>query len=214
MALTLIAVLAGYAYLHGIGQPPSYRVLVATHDLPRGHVLSAEDLDPAQVPLPDSMAAGVLQADDAAAAVGAQLAEPLHTGVPLLRAQLAGPSTAPAGYQRVAFPIGSEHASSGHINQGDVVRVYVTHDRGKAEARTDLALDRATVSNLGYDDSFFGNAGAQTDASGGSAGAAGKLAWIEVQVASDQAQQFIQTISSGDPDVAVLGADGADPGQP
>lgn len=84
--------------------------------------------------------------------VGQRLAEPVHAGIPLLEAQLAGPTEVVPGFQRVALPVGPEHAAGGRMNVGDTVRIYVTANRGKADARTVVGLEQAVVSAVGYQD--------------------------------------------------------------
>jgi hypothetical protein len=206
----MVAALAGgLAYLNGATGPTTYPVLIAAHDLPRGSVIAPNDFTPERVALPDTMAAQVLPAMAAQTVVGQRVGEVVHAGVPLLQAQIAGPTDAVPGYQRIAFPVGPEHAAGGRLNVGDSVRVYVTADRGKSDARTTVALDSGLVSAVGYQDVGL------TPSSSPDAGiqrSQGKLAWMEVLVADSHAGEFLQALAVGDPDVAVLPPAGTDQG--
>jgi flagella basal body P-ring formation protein FlgA len=104
VALMLTAGLGGFAYVNGAGQVPTYAVLVAARELPRGAVVGTGDLQPQRVALPEAMAAAALPSSALPEVVGQRLVEPLHAGVPVLRAQLAGPADLVPGYQRIAFP--------------------------------------------------------------------------------------------------------------
>jgi Flp pilus assembly protein CpaB len=84
VGLMLAALAGGLAYVNGVGQQPTYPVLIATHDLPRGSVIAADDVVPERVALPDSMAALTFPASAASTVVGQRLAETAHAGVPLL----------------------------------------------------------------------------------------------------------------------------------
>jgi hypothetical protein len=204
VALMVAALFGGFAYLNGVGQQPTYPVLIATRELPRGAVIAGDDFQPQRVALPEAMAQVVVPASGLSRVVGQRLAEPVHTGVPLLDLQLASDTQLVPGFQRVAFPVGPEHAAGGRLDVGDPVRVYVTTDRGKPDAHTVVALDRAVVSAVGYQDTGFGSnatGGAATDAA---RTPRGKLAWVEVLVDDAHAEAAVQALATGDVDVAVL----------
>src|SRR5947209_7606304 len=88
VGLMLAALVGGLAYVDGVGQPPTYPVLIAAHDLARGSVIGGGDFLPERVALPDSMAALAVPASSAPSVVGQRLGEPVHAGVPLLQAQV------------------------------------------------------------------------------------------------------------------------------
>jgi hypothetical protein len=204
LGLMVASILGGLAYLNGMGQQPTYPVLVATRNLPRGALVSSDDFQPQRLALPDSMASLAVPASAQSQLSGKRLSEPVHSGVPLLEPQLAGPTEVEPGFQRLAFPVGPEHAAGGRLNVGDTVRVYVTTDRGKPGARTSIGLDLAVVSGVGYSDvGLASSGGAGTDTA---RRARGKLAWIEVLVHDANAGEFLQVLASGDPDVTVLPA--------
>jgi Flp pilus assembly protein CpaB len=202
VALMLAALIGGLGYVNGVGQPPTYPVLMAAHDLARGSVIGGGDFVPERVALPDSMAALTVPATSAAEVVGQRLAEPVHAGVPLLQAELATQTELVPGFQRIAFPIASEHAAGGRLNVGDSVRVYVTADRGKSNAHTTVTLDHARISAVGYQDVGLASTNGSSDA--GAQRTQSKLAWVELLVEDDRAAEFVQTMASGDPDIAVL----------
>lgn len=204
VGLMLSALIGGLAYVNGVGQQPTYPVLIAAHDLPRGSVIAGGDLVPERVALPESMAPLVAPATAAPAVVGQRLAETVHAGVPLLEGQLASQTAVVPGFQRISFPVASEHAAGGQVSVGDAVRVYVTTDRGKLNARTSVGLDRAVVSAVGYQDVGLASTGNSSDTAAQRPPA--KLAWVELLVDDSHAAEFVQTLAAGDPDVAVLPA--------
>ena len=209
VGLMLGALIGGLAYMNGVGQQPTYPVLIAAHDLPRGAVIATGDFVPERVALPESMATLAAPADAAPGLVGQRLAETVHAGVPLLEGQLASQTEVVPGFQRISFPVASEHAAGGQVSIGDSVRVYVTTDRGKPSARTGVALDRAVVSAVGYQDIGLASTGGSSDAAVQRPPA--KLAWVELLVDDGRAAEFVQTLASGDPDVAVLPASTSSP---
>src|SRR5438067_714052 len=146
LSLMVAALLGGLAYLNGIGQQPTYPVLIAARDLPRGAAVTSSDFQPQRVALPDAMASASVPASALSRVVGQRVAEPVHAGIPLLEAQVAGPTEVVPGFQRVALPVGPEHAAGGRMNVGDTVRIYVTTNRGKADARTVVGLEQAVAS--------------------------------------------------------------------
>jgi Flp pilus assembly protein CpaB len=204
VGLMLAALVGGLAYVNGVGQQPTYPVLIAAHDLPRGSVIAAGDFVPERVALPESMATLAAPADAAPGVSGQRLAERVHAGVPLLEGQLASQTEVVPGFQRISFPIASEHAAGGQMSIGDAVRVYVTTDRGKPNARTSVALDRALVSAVGHQDIGLASTGGSSDTATQRAPA--KLAWVELLIDDGHAAEFVQTLALGDPDVAVLPA--------
>jgi hypothetical protein len=209
VGLMLSAFLGGLAYVNGVGQQPTYPVLIAAHDLPRGSIIAGGDFVPERVALPESMARLVAPTAAAPGLVGQRLAETVHAGVPLLEGQLAGQTEVVPGFQRISFPVASEHAAGGRMSIGDSVRVYVTSDRGKPGARTSLALDRASVSAVGYQDAGLAASGSSSDVAAQRSPA--RLAWVELLVDDEHAAGFVQTLASGDPDVAVLPASPSSP---
>src|SRR5207302_5041505 len=60
LPILIAALLGGLAYLNGVGQQPTYAVLMPARDLPRGAVLSTDDFVPQRVALPDTMAAATM----------------------------------------------------------------------------------------------------------------------------------------------------------
>jgi hypothetical protein len=202
LGLMVAALLGGMAYLNGVGQQPTYPVLMAAHDVPRGAIVTSNDFQPQRVALPDSLASAAVPASELSRVVGQRLAEPVHAGVPLLAAQMAGPAELVPGFQRVAFAVGPEHAAGGRLDSGDTVRVYVTTSRGKPDARTIVGLDHVVVSAVGYQDNGLASSG--TVGADAAQRSRGKLTWLEVLVDDAHAGDFLQALASGDPDVTVL----------
>src|SRR5437660_3762374 len=116
VGLMLSALIGGLAYVNGVGQQPTYPVLVAAHDVQRGSVIAGGDFVPERVALPESMASLVAPAGAAPEVVGQRLAETVHAGVPLLSSQIAGQTEVVPGFQRISFPIGSEHDAGGQMS--------------------------------------------------------------------------------------------------
>ena len=201
LSLMVAALLGGLAYLNGIGQQPTYAVLIAVRDLPRGAAVTSSDFQPQRVALPDAMASASVPASALSRVVGQRVAEPVHAGIPLLEAQVAGPTEVVPGFQRVALPVGPEHAAGGRMNVGDTVRIYVTTNRGKADARTVVGLEQAVVSAVGFQDAGLASS---TGTAENVQRSRGKLVWIEVLVDDAYAGGFLQVLAAGDPDVAVL----------
>jgi Flp pilus assembly protein CpaB len=196
------ALVGGLAYLNGVGQQPTYPVLMPARDLPRGTVLSTDDFVPQRVALPDTMATATVPSSAQAQIAGQRLAEPVHAGVPLLESQLAGPTQIVPGLVRVALPVPPEHAAGGQLDVGDDVRIYVTTNRGKPDAHTSVGLERAVISAVGFADT--GLASSASTSADSTQRPRGKLAWIEVLVPDAHAADFVQALADGDPDVAVL----------
>src|SRR6266851_1835362 len=187
LGLMLAALLGGMAYLNGVGQQPTYPVLMTAHDVPRGAIVTSNDFQPQRVALPDSLASTAVPASELSRVVGQRLA---------------GPAELVPGFQRVAFPVGPEHAAGGRLDTGDTVRVYVTTSRGKPDARTMVGLDHVVVSAVGYQD--IGIASSGTIGADAAQRSRGKLTWLEVLVDDAHAGDFLQALASGDPDVTVL----------
>src|SRR5438105_3200036 len=89
VGLMLAALIGGLAYVNGVGQQPTYAVLIAAHDLPRGSVIASGDFIPERVALPESMAPLAVPAAGAPELLSQRLAERVPAGVPLLQGQLA-----------------------------------------------------------------------------------------------------------------------------
>src|ERR1700687_3238640 len=77
VGLMVAALLGGLAYLNGAGQQPTYPVLVAAHELPRGACVVSNDSQQQRVAFPDSMAAIAVPASAVSRIAGQRLAEPV-----------------------------------------------------------------------------------------------------------------------------------------
>jgi Flp pilus assembly protein CpaB len=115
-------------------------VVVATHDLKAGSVVTAQDVEVARMH-EDSVPAGALSNVDNA--VGQYVGWPLTSGEPILsralRSQRSGAAVlagldVPAGYRAVAVPVQPAAAVGGMLSRGDRVDVYATPLPGRDTA--------------------------------------------------------------------------------
>jgi Flp pilus assembly protein CpaB len=178
-------------------------VLVATRDLPAGAILVASDLAVAQVRVDDAIYAAAIPAEQLSALVGRQLAEPVHAQQLLVGPQVAGRPRLGAGQMAVTIPVTSKTAAGGRIRPGDQVKVLATLNKGKADTRTAVVLDRATVYDVGHDDQLSVVNTASADA-GGRPAVLGPLASLTLVVTEEQALQLASARWNGDLDVALL----------
>lgn len=130
--LGFIGVLTGLAALRP--STPTWQALVASADLPAGHVLSASDLRQVALTAAVHPATAVVQADEA---VGRALAGPVAAGETMLTTRLVGPGLlGPDARNLVAMPLRLEDPEEvAFLRPGDLVDV--------------LAADRASVTGAG-----------------------------------------------------------------
>src|SRR5947209_7462194 len=100
----VLCLTAGFAYIGGLGKPATYSVLVVTRQVPRGAVITADDVQPRTVALPEELGNSAISADAIGQVVGQRSVETLHVGAPVLNGQLAGPGDQVPGLVRIAFP--------------------------------------------------------------------------------------------------------------
>lgn len=178
-------------------------VLVARRDLPAGATIGTADLAVAQVRLDDTLYAAALPATEQAALAGKQLAEPVHAGQILVRAQVAGPSRLAPDQLAITIAVKTETAAGGALRPGDAVRVFLTQNKGKPDSRTSVVLDRVTVYSVGHDERLT-----MTNPNGATAGTTatdtGPLTSLTLIVTPDQALQLANAKWNGDLDVALL----------
>src|SRR5689334_11030037 len=134
-----LAVLSVLALLVGLAAvvPETQSVLQATHDLPAGTVVQANDIAAVRVRVPDNMAQAAYTATASDQLVGHRVAVHVAAGEMLTQAQFATQhvSVAP-GRVQLTISVESYTASAGVIGPGDVVVVY-------ASARQASAIDTA-----------------------------------------------------------------------
>lgn len=122
--LTAAAVASG---LHAVTSPPlaTTPVLTASHDLPAGTVLAADDLEPTGFPA-ESVPSGA-----SADPIGRTLAAPLRRGEPVTDVRLVGPGLTAAERDVVALPIRIPDAGAVELlTVGDRIDLIATDPQG------------------------------------------------------------------------------------
>ena len=175
-------------------------LLVATRDLPAGSELAAEDLGVARVRVDDAIYQAALPAAELAGLVGKQLADPVHAGQLLGRAQLSSRPRLGPDQMALTIAVSPETAAGGRLREGDAVQVLLTTNKGKPEARTAVVLPRATVYDVGHDQRV---AVVNTELADRSA-AQGAAKWLTLVVTQEQALQLAQATWAGELGVALL----------
>jgi hypothetical protein len=87
------------------------------------------------------------------------------------------------------------------VRPGDAVRVLLTTNKGKPEARTTVVLARATVHDVGYDDR---GAVINTSTVADRSRSQRPISWLTLVVTQEQALQLGQAKWAGELDVALL----------
>lgn len=113
------------------------QVWAAAQDLRQDETLDAGELVPAEVRLPDDVAAAYARATQDLA--GGVLTRPVVAGELIPRAWVASGAAATAG-RSMTVPVTPEHAVGGRLRPGDRVDVYATFDSGDARARTSVLV--------------------------------------------------------------------------
>ena len=199
LSLLVTAAATGGMLLYASSLSATRALLIATHDLPAGAVLAADDLATARVRVDDAIFAAAIPAEALADLVGHQLSEPVHRQQILSRAQLsAGPRLTP-DQLALTIPVKSANAAGGHLRVGDEVRVFVTRKAAGTDVDTRVVLERAQVYGVDYDDRV-------AITSSGAAGRTdiGPLASITLIVTAEGARALAAAVHSGDLDVALL----------
>jgi Flp pilus assembly protein CpaB len=204
LALAAAAVAMVYS-VNRSAQPMTVDVLRATRDIPVGEVLGAADLSPVSEPLPTDLAQLLVPARERDSLVGRRVGQPLNAGELVSRRQVQAPAQQiPAGQRLYTVPVSPEAAAGGRaVDAGDQVEVVVTVNKGQPDqARTQVVLPRATVYQVGRQESSYTPLGGGDQAVGG-----GKLSSLTLLLASDADYQTLARARwIGDLDVAVLGA--------
>lgn len=178
-------------------------VVVATRDLPAGAILSASDLTVAQVRVDDAIYDAAIPAEQMAGLVGRQLSEPAHAQQLLVGPQVTSRPQLGPEQMAITVPVSTRTAAGGRIRPGDEVKVLVTLNKGKAEARTSVVLDRATVYDVGHDEqtAVVNTTGADRGARSALSGPPTSLTLV---VNQEQALWLAAARWNGDLDVALL----------
>jgi len=144
LGLVLVVASVGGGLLFWGSTRETVPVLVASRDLPAGHVIQSDDLRVARVRLEADL--GSLAIPDARLdeAVGRATAGPVHGGEMLVWPDLAsGPAIGPDEVA-MTVPVEADAVYAG-LRPGDAVAVLATRDKGKASSQTVTLLDRAVV---------------------------------------------------------------------
>ncbi|MCA9489454.1 MAG: Flp pilus assembly protein CpaB [Myxococcales bacterium] len=179
------------ATLDGIGQGPTVRVLVASHDLGQGSAITAEDLALVEVP-PQYVPMGVMLTSDQA--VGRVVRERVLGSEFIREERLADPSGGyglnaiiPRGMRAVSLDLTDGSAVSGFLAPGNYVDVLVTLPGESDVSETVTLLQATTVLAVA------GDLGSE-DASRGS----GRRApTITVSVTPEEAERVSHAIAQG-----------------
>jgi Flp pilus assembly protein CpaB len=203
VGIALLLAATGGWLVFWTGSTDTRPLIVATRDLPAGAVLAASDLAVAQVRVDDAIYAAAVPADRMAELIGRQLAEPVHAQQLLVAPQVTSRPRLGPDQMAITVPVSARTAAGGRIRPGDEVRVLVTLNKGKAEARTAVVLDRAVVYDVGHDDqaAVVNTAGPDR---GGLAVPAGPPTSLTLVVTEPQALGLAAARWNGDLDVALL----------
>jgi Flp pilus assembly protein CpaB len=119
-------------------------VLVATQDLPAGHVLQSSDISVAEVKLESRLSSLSLAEAELGVVVGQTLANGVYAGEMLLRPNLTSGPAIGAGEVALTVPVTADAVFSG-LRPGDAVAVLATRDVDKPTSQTVALLERAVV---------------------------------------------------------------------
>ncbi len=184
----------------------SRAVLVATRDLPAGVALRANDLSVARVRVDDSIYQAAFPAGALDDVIGKQLAKPALAQQILVRGQLSSRPALEVGQLAMTVPIRPDTAVGGRIQVGDAVRVLLTMNKGKPDAKTTVVLSRATVYDVGRDDRMT-VVNTSSSSSGDRGAAQGPVTWLTLTLSPDQAVALAEARWNGDLDMALLPPD-------
>lgn len=172
-------------------------LLIVTRDLPAGALLTAADLEVAQVRVDDGIFAAAVPGDALGDILGLPLAEPAHAQQILVRAQVGGRPRLAPDQLALTIPVSAASAAGGQLREGDEVRVLLTRNTGKFDAETVVVLERVRVYAIGHDErAAIGPAVEQVTP--------GTLAWLTLVVTTEQARMLANARHSGELDVALL----------
>lgn len=194
--LVTVAAVGGmllYANSFAVTRP----LLIFTRDLPAGAVLTAADLEVAQVRVDDDIYAAAVAGDELGAVLGSSLAEPAHAQQILVHAQLSERPRLARDQVALTIPVSAASAAGGQLREGDEVQVLLTRNGGKTEAETVVVLERVRVYDVGYDE----RAAIRTTSEQQTPG---PLAWLTLIVTTEQARALAGARHGGELDVALL----------
>ena len=176
-------------------------VLVASRDIPSGHVLEPGDLAVADVRLEGRPAAIAIPAAELDLAVGRTATGPVHAGELLVSPHLGdGPAIGP-GEVAVTVPVEVD-AVYPLLRRGDAVSVLGTSDPGQPGSRTETLLERALVFDLALAPSRITLGGADEE---------GVPTNVTLVVPRGEAERLAHALVNWDVTLVLLGRPGAAP---
>ena len=190
--LTGVAVAGSYS-LYQTRSAAERSVVVATHDIPRGAILAADDFTTRSTPLDDALYVALLHPGQTAALVGQVAPEDLHAGLPIGASQVA-PRDDVAPDQTVAsLPVPPNTVP---LRRGDWIQVWASPKNG---GHTMLVLDRVQVLEVRSDSSSRTVGGVGQDRGP-------QIVAVDLALQPAQAQALLEARHAGDVDVTRLPA--------
>lgn len=125
-------------------------ILVATRNIPPGHVIQRDDLRIGEARLDGSLASMALTEADLDAAVGRTSSTTIHAGEIVVHPDLASGPVLGADEVAVTIPVAADSIYPG-LRPTDQVSLLATSNAGKPESKTVTLLDRATVFAIGLE---------------------------------------------------------------
>jgi len=125
-------------------------ILVATRDIPPGHVIQRDDLRIGEARLDGSLASMALTDADLDAAVGRTTSTTIHAGEIVVHPDLASGPVLGADEVAVTIPVSADTIYPG-LRPTDQVALLATSNAGRPESKTVTLLDRATVFAIGLE---------------------------------------------------------------
>lgn len=197
LSLLVTAAAIGGMLLYANSFAATRPLLIVTRDLPVGAILTAADLEIAQVRVDDSIFAAAVPGDALGDVLGHPLTEPAHAQQILARAQVSGRSRLASDQLALTIPVSAASAAGGQLREGDEVQVLLTRNMGKPDAETIIVLERVRVYGIGYDERATINPTSEQ-------ARPGTLAWLTLVVTAEQARILANARHSGELDVALL----------
>jgi Flp pilus assembly protein CpaB len=125
-------------------------ILVATRDIPPGHVIQRDDLRIGEARLDGGLASMAMTEADLEAAVGRTTSTTIHAGEMVVGPDLASGPALDADEVAVTIPVAADTIYPG-LRPTDQVALLATTNAGKPESRTVTLIDRATVFAIGLE---------------------------------------------------------------
>jgi len=196
-----LAVLSVLALVVGLSLvvPETQSVLQATRDLPSGTVVQADDIVPAKVRVPDTMAQTAYAGTAPEQVVGRRTTVHVAAGEMLTSTQFAVQHvTVAPGRVQVTVPVEPYTASGGAIGPGDTVVVYTSPRQAAAAASGTVLVDHATVVAVGRADQ------GSAPAASSSTAAATKALWLSLDLDVEQGARVTAAARTQYLDIALL----------